>query len=118
MDSLQRTWDTWASDGPTNWLIGWRLEVVAAVAGLLIVIWALSKREWGYSAYMATFLVPLLVSSYYYSIPRMLLTFFPLFLFLADFTGRHRHVHDWAVISFGSFAAMGVVIFTRGAWFY
>jgi hypothetical protein len=119
VQALANTWDTWeGATYPTNWVVAWRGEIVAAVAGLGFVAWALVKREWGYAAYMGIFLLALMTSSWYYSIPRMLLSFFPIFVLLADFSGGREDRHEWLLLALAPLAALGVIVFTRGAWFY
>ncbi len=118
VSSFRTTWDTWGGGYPTNWMIAWRLEVVAAVIGAGFVLWALKKREWGYGAFMGTLLFTLVTSSYYMSIPRILLSFFPVAIFVAQVTRRSDDRHQWVLLTSASVAILGVVVFTRGAWFY
>lgn len=117
--SFWNTWNTWdVASYPTNWLLAWRMEIVAAAAGLAAVIWALTRREWGYAAFMGSMLLALVTSTWYYSIPRMLLSMFPIVLFLSEASERRRAVHEWLVVGSSAVATMGVVIYTRGIWFY
>lgn len=116
--SFRTTWDTWHGGYPTNWMLAWRLEILGAVAGLAIVLWAVRKREWGYVAFMGTMLFTLVTSSYYMSIPRILLSFFPVAMFAAEATREKPEQHEWILLISGSLAILGVVVFTRGAWFY
>lgn len=117
--SFRNTWGLFEGAGyQTNWNFAWRLEILAAVLGVLAVIWALRRREWGYAAYMGSFMAVLLTSTWYYSVPRMLLSFFPLMILLASFTRRHPERHEALLVGGALLAALGVVVFTRGAWFY
>ncbi|MFP5352047.1 MAG: mannosyltransferase family protein [Actinomycetota bacterium] len=117
--SFWNTWNTWdVASYPTNWLLAWRMEIVAAAAGLAAVIWALTRREWGYAAFMGSMLLALVTSTWYYSIPRMLLSMFPIVLFLSEASERRGAVHEWLVVGSSAVATMGVVIYTRGIWFY
>ena len=118
VSSFTATWNTWHEGQPTNWLLAWRLEIVAAVAGLAFTSWAVLKREWGYAAFMGSLLGTLMTSSWYYSIPRMLLTMFPIFLLLAAATKDRPAFHDGILIVLAPLAALGVVVFTQGSWFY
>jgi hypothetical protein len=119
VESLLQTWDQ-AMNGtaPTNWLLAWRFELVAAVVGLGFTIWAIGKREWGYAAYMGTTMAALVTSTWYFSIPRMLLTLFPIYLLIASATFRRPVLHEAVLVSFGSLAVLGVIVFTQGAWFF
>ena len=113
------TWNTRLGLGyPTSWIFAWRVEILAAAAGVAFTLWAVIKKEWGYAAYMGSFMVALLMSTWYFSIPRMLLSFFPAMLFFAATTRADRATHEIALIVLGPIATLGVVVFTRGAWFY
>ena len=119
VDAFMNTWSTWeAGTYPTNWLLAWRIEIVAAAAGVGATVWALWKREWGYAAFMGSMMAVLLTSTWYYSIPRMLLTRFPIVLFLSEAGGRRPALHDWLVVGLAPLAVLGVVVFTQGNWFY
>jgi hypothetical protein len=117
--SLLQTWDQAMSGaGPTNWLLAWRIELIAAVVGVAFTIWAALRREWGYAGYMGTTMAVLVTSTWYFSIPRMLLALFPIYLLTASATIRRPLLHDSVMIASGSLAVLGVVVFTQGAWFF
>lgn len=117
--AFMATWNTRQGlDYPTSWIFAWRIEIVAAGAGLALTIWALIKKEWGYAAYMGSFIAALMMSTWYFSIPRMLLSFFPAVLFLAAATRKSPIAHEVALVVLASIATMGVIVFTRGGWFY
>jgi hypothetical protein len=118
IESFRATFDTWGRDYPTNWLLAWRGEIVAAAAGLGMVAWALAKREWGYATFMGSMLAVLLSSSWYYSIPRMLLSFFPVMVFLAQWSRSSDTRHETILLVTVPIATMGAIIFTQGIWFY
>jgi hypothetical protein len=119
VESLLQTWAA-AMNGtaPTNWLLAWRFEIVAALIGVGFTIWAARKREWGYAAYMGTTMAALVTSTWYFSIPRMLLGLFPIYLVIASATLRRPVFHEVVMVSSGSLAVLGVVVFTQGAWFF
>jgi hypothetical protein len=113
------TWNTWeGATYPTNWIFAWRMEIAAASVGVALTIWALVRSEWGYAGYMGATMVALMTSSWYFSIPRMLLSLFPAVLLLAGWTGGGRDRHELALVVMAPVAALGVVVFTSGAWFY
>ncbi len=117
--ALLNTIDRW--DDPTqstNFLIAYRLELIAAVAGVAFVAWAVAKREWGYAAYMGSMLAVLLTSTEYFSVPRILLSFFPVVLFAAELTRRWPKLHESYLMASSTIAAVGVVVYTRGGWFF
>lgn len=117
--AFMATWNTRTGlDYPTNWIFAWRIEILAAAAGVGLAVWAAIKKEWGYAAFMGTFIATLLMSTWYFSIPRMLLSFFPAVLFLASGTRSRATTHEIALVALASVATMGVIVYTRGAWFY
>ena len=122
LEALRATWGATRVDAGegalTNFVIGWRVEIVAVALGMLSVVWALVKREWGYAGFMGVLLSSLMTSSIYLSVPRMLLSMFPIVLFLAEWTGRDAKRHETVLLSFAAIATLGVVAFTRQAWFY
>ena len=117
--SFMRTWDTWSEGNhPTNWRFAWRMEIVAALLGIGAVVWAALKKEWGYATFMGTLMVTLLVSTWYFSIPRMLLSMFPITLLLAAWTEARESRFELVLAGFAVTCALGVIVFTQGAWFY
>ena len=119
LDALRNTWElTTSNASPTNWILTWRLELVAALIGLGLLVWTLARREWGYAAFTGSMMAALLTSTWYFSIPRMLLTLFPLILGMAAFTARRSGRHEIVIAVMAPLAALGVIVYTQGAWFY
>jgi hypothetical protein len=118
LQSLQNTLNlTTSPSSPSNWVFTWRVELLAAAVGVALVAWALVKREWGYGVFMGSMMAALLTSTWYFSIPRMLLTMFPVVLVLASIT-KSPGRHELAIALVAPVAALGVVVYTRGAWFF
>lgn len=117
-ESFISTWNTWFGDYTTNWIFAWRVEILAAIVGLLFTAWAFWRREFGYGAYMLATLAVLLTSTWYFSIPRMLLSLFPIPILLAHYTQENPNRHQNVLLITAPLAAMGVIIFTQGKWFY
>lgn len=120
IDSFRNTWRIAfdRNDYPTNWIMGWRLEILFALAGLLAVLWMLRKREYGYAAFCGAVLLVMATNAWYYSIPRALLTFFPIPILLALAIGRRPRLYEPVLLGFAAFSIVGVVAYTRGAWFF
>ena len=118
VDSFRATWETWNGSYTTNWLFAWRVEILAAGVGLLFLAWALKKKEWGYATYMGATLAALMTSSWYFSIPRILLTLFPMVLFLAEWSKDNPRRHENALMVLAPLAALGVLVFTQELWFF
>jgi hypothetical protein len=118
IQSFLNTWDlTSSANSPTNWILTWRIEFLAAAVGVGLVVWAIAKREWGYGVFMGAMMAALLTSTWYFSIPRMLLTMFPAILLLAAATRSPRR-HELVLVILAPVAALGVVVYTRGAWWF
>ncbi len=117
VQSFLFTWNTRIGGYEANWIFAWRIEILAALAGVLFTVWALVKKEWGYATYMGIFMAALMTSSWYFSIPRMLLTLFPAVVFLTEFAKDERR-HELILLVFAPLATLGVIVFTRGAWFF
>ena len=117
-ESFMTTWNTWYQDHPTNWIFAWRVEILAAAVGLFFVAWAFMRREWGYGTYMLATMAALMTSTWYFSIPRMLLSLFPIAILLAHYTRGNLARHHTVLMVTAPLAAMGVIVFTRGNWFY
>ncbi|MGH2734982.1 MAG: mannosyltransferase family protein, partial [Actinomycetota bacterium] len=101
-----------------NFLITWRVELLAAALGLFFLGWAIRRREWGYAAFIGSLLAVLMTSSYYLSIPRMLVSLWPIPLLLAQWNREHL-IRDMALLFVMSAISLtGAVVFTRGFWFF
>lgn len=119
LKSLTNTLDLWSNPTlTTDFAVAYRVEVVAASVGLVFVLWALVRREWGYAAFMGATLFVLMTSTVYFSIPRILLTFFPAMVFLADLSVLRRWLHETLIVVMVPLAAVGVIVYTRGSWFF
>ena len=117
-EAFLATWNTWNQDHPANWLFAWRVEILAALVGLFFVGWALRRREWGYGMYMFATLATLMTSTWYFSIPRMLLSLFPIPILLAHYTQDNPERHQNVLLVTAPMAVLGVIVFTQGKWFY
>lgn len=117
-EAFLATWNTWNQDHPANWLFAWRVEILAAAVGLFFVGWALLRREWGYATYMFATLATLMTSTWYFSIPRMLLSLFPIPILLAHYTQDNPERHQNVLLVTAPLAVLGVIVFTQGKWFY
>jgi Mannosyltransferase (PIG-V) len=104
--------------GSRIWDAAWRVEIVAALIGICFTVWAIRRWELGWAAYMAGTLGTLMLSSLYYSLPRMLLSLFPIPLLLAEYAVSRPKVRPYLAGGMGAIAALGTVVFTHGTWFF
>lgn len=94
------------------------IEIAAALVALGFVVWALRRKEWSYAVYMGLLLTSLVTSTYYLSIPRLLLSMVPIPLFLAAATRDRPDMSRLLLAASGAVALVGVVAFTYGMGFY
>ncbi|MEA2507808.1 MAG: hypothetical protein QOH48_2426 [Actinomycetota bacterium] len=94
------------------------IEIVAAVVGVLFVVWSARAKQWSYMAYMLLLLTSLVTTTYYLSIPRLLLSFFPAPLLLAGATKDRPRAARLILVIFGLLSLLGVIAFTYGLGFY
>jgi hypothetical protein len=59
-----------------------------------------------------------MLSSLYFSLPRMLLSLFPIPLLLADYAAARLKIRPYLAGGMGAIAAIGTVVFTHGIWFF
>ena len=117
-ESFLATWNTWGAAHPANWLFAWRVEILAALVGLFFTGWAFARRYWAYGVYMLVTLGVLMTSTWYFSIPRMLLSLFPIPLLLAHYTQNSPERHQNVLMFTVPLATLGVIVFTQGRWFF
>lgn len=117
-ESFIATWNTWNQTHPANWLFAWRVEILAAIVGLVFTVWAFRRRYWAYGTYMLVTLGVLTTSTWYFSIPRMLLSLFPIPILLAHYTQDNPDRHQNVLLVAAPLAALGVIVFTQGRWFF
>jgi hypothetical protein len=109
--------DSFVTAGPR---LVWFGEMAAAALGILFTVLAARRREWGYAVFMGSLMAVLLVDGpTYLSLPRMLLTLFPIPLLLAGITQGRPLLHQVILTVFAALATFGVLVYTGGtAWFY
>jgi Mannosyltransferase (PIG-V) len=115
--ALTTTWDgAFDPAQPPLWQWTWRYEIVVVFLSLAFTGWLLWRRRWGESTYVGLTLVALATSSWYFSVPRATLLWWPLWIALATWSMRAR----WVLIGWLTIAApMAVVftlLFTTGRW--
>jgi hypothetical protein len=126
LHSVVSTWQVFAAGrlGNASVTAGprfiWFGELLGALIGLAATGWAVHKRNWGFAAYMGSTMVALIVSGpTFLSIPRMLLTLFPIPLFLAEATEGRPLATQLLPAGMASLWTLGLLIYTGGtAWFY
>lgn len=90
-----------------------RVELVAAVVGVVLTAWLLYQRRWAEAAYVGLPLVSLLTSAFYLSIGRAALLWWPLWLAIGRF---RRPVYLLMILGFVPLLIEEITLFTSGAW--
>lgn len=114
-ESFLTTWNA-AFQVSNEFTWAFRGELVAAAVGVALTIWLLVARQWGELTYVGLQVASLLSSSFYLSVPRATLLWWPLWLLIAWIGLRHRWIHaTYLAVSVPLMATM-LIAFTRGAW--
>ena len=114
-DSFRTTWSA-AFEVSNQFTWPFRAELVAAAVGVALCAWLLATRRWGELTYVGLQVAALISSSFYLSIPRSTLLWWPLWLLVARLGLRHRgFLWTYLAVAAPLMATM-VITFTRGAW--
>jgi hypothetical protein len=93
-----------------------RAEILAVLVGLALTLVLLLMRRWGEATYVGLSLVALATSTFYLSVARATLLWWPLFLLLARATQRRAWLHGLYVAASAPLMALLVLTFTSGRW--
>lgn len=101
----------------------WRMaeaagEIAAVILVVVVIAWSVQRREWGWATFIGLTTFALATSTYYYSVPRMLLSLFPVMLFFASVTRAHRTIYIAALSVSVIGLCLGTVLFTHRFWFF
>jgi Gpi18-like mannosyltransferase len=111
-EAFRTTWQS--AFGAHNEFSGaFRVELVAAIAGVLVTAWLLWRRRWAEAVYVGLPLASLLTSAYYLSIGRAALLWWPLWL---AFGSARRSVYVVILALFVPLLVEEIALFTSGSW--
>jgi len=91
-------------------------EVLAVLVGVLLTAVLLSRRRWGEATYVGLSVAALATSTFYLSVGRATLLWWPLFLLLAAAGERRPWVHTAYLAVSAPLMALLVLTFTAGRW--
>jgi hypothetical protein len=91
-------------------------ELVAVLVGLALTVVLLLRKRWGEATYVGLSLAALATSTFYLSVARATLLWWPLFLLLARASQRRAWVHGLYVAASAPLMALMVLTFTSGRW--
>jgi hypothetical protein len=113
----QTTWE-YASrtDLAAPYVWSYRAEIVAVLLGLALVVALIWLRRWGEATFVGLNLAALATSTFYFSVTRAALTWFPLYLLVARATRSRRWLHAAVLWTCLPLLAVLTLTFTSGRW--
>ena len=114
-EAFHTTWN--AAFGPPNqFTVSFRIELFAALVGVLLTLWLLTRRRWGEFTYMGLQMTALLTSAYYASIGRYALLWWPLWLAIGALGVRRPWAYVILLMLSAPLLVAQIIIFTSGSW--
>ncbi|MDP9183770.1 MAG: hypothetical protein M3P04_13460 [Actinomycetota bacterium] len=115
--SFRTTWDA-AFHGHYTPEYTWsfRAEIAAVLVGVVVTLVLLRRARWAEATYVGLSVAALATSSFYLSVARATLLWFPLWLLLAEAMGRRPWLQSAYVTVATPLMAAGVLTFTAGRW--
>jgi hypothetical protein len=93
-----------------------RLDILVVFAGVAFACWAGFRRRWAELAYVGIAVASLATSTYYMSVAREALLWWPLWIALACWLSRHRWL-TWLYVAVSGAMMVGVSwLFLTGGW--
>jgi hypothetical protein len=115
--ALSATWSA-ARDvtqpAPYAWAFG--QEIVAVAVGLVLTVVLIRRRRWGETAYVGIQVLAFALSSFYLSVGRGTLLWWPLWVLLARASLRREWVHRAYLTVAPALMVTYVIAFTGGGW--
>lgn len=115
--TFSNTWDA-AFGGTQPVAFAWmfRAELVAMLIGVVVTVVLAVWRRWGEATWIGLQVISLGTSYWYFSVPRALLLWWPLFVMVAVWAARRRAV-SWTYLAVSvPLAVMWAVAFLTGRW--
>lgn len=114
-DAFKLTWRS-AFETDYEFTLAFRIEIFAAAVGVLLALYLLYRRRWPELAYVGLQLGALMTSSYYLSIGRATLLWWPLWIWFGMLALRHRWLFGGMMAAAVPFAVLQLLTFTSGGW--
>jgi Mannosyltransferase (PIG-V) len=93
-----------------------KLEMLAAVVGVVLVAWLAWRRRWAEFVYVGLSVIALVASTVYMSIPREMLLWWPLWISLSIWMSRRTWAQVAYVVVSGSLMVGVALLFFSGQW--
>jgi hypothetical protein len=116
-DALTETWTlAFSTETSTNFIWMWRAELAAAALAVAVCVWLLIRRMWPELVYVGGQTAALLTSSYYFSVPRAFLLWWPVWIGLGAFVQRRPQWWPWVLAVFIPLNVALAIAFTQYSW--
>jgi hypothetical protein len=115
--ALHTTWS--AAGNPSQggaYAWSFRAEIAAVVIGVVLSVVLIVLRRWAELVYVGGQVVALTTSSFYLSVARTTLLWWPLWLLLARASVQRQWLHSAYLAVAAPLMAIGVVTFVSGHW--
>ncbi|GGO03370.1 hypothetical protein GCM10010116_06620 [Microbispora rosea subsp. aerata] len=113
-EAFRTTWDSTGGDdgfGPM-----FRMEIAAAIVGVLLLVWLLITRRWAEFVYVGLQWGALVTSTFYMSIPRSALLWWPLWVLIGRAGARRRSVIILYAAVIGPLMVPMLMSFLNSSW--
>ena len=115
--AFSTTWDSATGGGiGSAYIWSFRAEIVAVLVGVLLSVTLVVLRRWAELVYVGGQVVALATSSFYLSVARATLLWWPLWLLLARFAADRRWAHTAYLSVAPPLMAIAVIAFLQGHW--
>jgi hypothetical protein len=114
-DALHTTW-TAAFEQHNLFTVAFRVELLAALVGVLLTVWLAARRRWPELTYVGLQVAALVTSAFYLSIGRSTLLWWPLWLAIGALGVRRPRTYLGLVALFTPLLIAQIVLFTAGSW--
>jgi hypothetical protein len=94
----------------------WRAELIAAVLAVTVTAWLLWRKRWPESVYVGGQTIALLTSSYFLSVPRVFLLWWPVWIGLAAWLKNKPQWWPWVLAVFIPLNLALAIAYTQGHW--
>ncbi len=114
--ALRSTWNLARHAQGAEYRWSFRAEIVAVAVGLLVTLVLARRRQWGEMTYVGLSVTALATSTYYLSVARATLLWFPVWILLAEAARRRAWLHTAYLAVAAPLMASAVLTFTAGRW--
>lgn len=116
-EALRTTWHAaFGHEQTTNfaWMFG--AELVAVAIGIVLTGWLLWRRRWGEATYIGLQIWAFTTATWFFSVPRATLLWWPLWIGLGAWTLRRPAVLQAYLVLIAPLMVLCTVMFTNGRW--